>query len=245
MRTKFFTLFFLSLSLIVQAQFSSDIVIFNPDGGLFKAYINNRLVSNQYQNKLIVNNLQSDTYILRVVFQEGAYPVINANVYIRENVLTACILEKKSNRYNVDIQEIISYDNPKLQNTGTTVTVNTNVNNNHVSLPPTPMPAETKPHNGCQTAMSTSAFYTFLSTVEAETFEDDKLAIAKQVTQANCLLVSQIQQIIKLFTFENNKLAYAKFAYKYTYDRENYYMINSVFTFPSSKKELSAFINSY
>jgi hypothetical protein len=48
--------------------------------------------------------------------------------------------------------------------------------------------------------------------------------------------------ILQLFTFEDNKLELAKFAYDYCIDRENYYRVNDVFTFSSSKDELSRFL---
>jgi hypothetical protein len=40
------------------------------------------------------------------------------------------------------------------------------------------------------------------------------------------------------FTFESQKLEYAKFAYPYTYDRANYYKINDAFGFESSIRDL-------
>lgn len=75
-----------------------------------------------------------------------------------------------------------------------------------------------------------------------ETFEDTRLATAKQVVANNPMTVNQITQICKLFTFESNKLELAKFAYPYCIEKNKYYMLNEVFTYDSSKKELDEYL---
>ena len=75
-----------------------------------------------------------------------------------------------------------------------------------------------------------------------ETFEDTRLATAKQVVANNPMTVKQITQICKLFTFESNKLELAKFAYPYCIEKNKYYMLNEVFTYDSSKKELNEYL---
>lgn len=75
-----------------------------------------------------------------------------------------------------------------------------------------------------------------------ETFEDTRLATAKQVVANNPMTVNQITQICKLFTFESNKLELAKFAYPYCIEKNKYYMLNEVFTYDSSKKELNEYL---
>lgn len=81
------------------------------------------------------------------------------------------------------------------------------------------------------------------SSIEKERFASTKLTLAKQALQAKkCFTVEQIIRILQLFTFEDNKLELAKFAYEYCIDRENYYRVNDVFTFSSSKDELNRFL---
>jgi len=43
-------------------------------------------------------------------------------------------------------------------------------------------------------------------------------------------------------SFDNNKLELAKYAYDYTADKGNYFVIYAVFTFDSYKKELENYI---
>ncbi|MDG2344116.1 MAG: DUF4476 domain-containing protein [Flavobacteriales bacterium] len=81
-----------------------------------------------------------------------------------------------------------------------------------------------------------------LGAIENESFKDDKLMIAKQATKSKCLTVSQIKLILNKFSFEDNKLTFAKYAYDRTYDQDNYYQINESFTYSSTKSELNEYI---
>ena len=45
-----------------------------------------------------------------------------------------------------------------------------------------------------------------------------------------------------LFTFENNRLEVAKYAYRKTVDKHNYFQLNEALTFSSSKDDLARFI---
>ena len=47
-----------------------------------------------------------------------------------------------------------------------------------------------------------------------------------------------------LFTFENNRLEIAKYAYGKTVDKGNYFVVNDVFTF-NSKEKLNEYIRQY
>ena len=92
---------------------------------------------------------------------------------------------------------------------------------------------------GCDNPMTTDRFAKAKSSIGSKTFEDSKMTVAKQVLKANCLLVSQVKEIMQLFTYEDDKLDFAIEAYPKTYDIDNYYELNDVFTFESSIDELN------
>ena len=73
--------------------------------------------------------------------------------------------------------------------------------------------------------------------------EDEKLATAQEIIASNCLLASQVTEFCSLFKSEKSKLAFAKYAYKFTIDRKNYSEVNKALSLETSKKELSKFIN--
>lgn len=115
---------------------------------------------------------------------------------------------------------------------------------------PTPAPAPAPAQEqvivtgGCAVAMSGSAFTQAKGTVSNRPFEEDKLKVAKQMTKANCLSTAQIKEVLSLFSFEESKLDYAKYAYDYCTDKGNYYLLNDAFSFETSVSELDEFLQS-
>lgn len=105
---------------------------------------------------------------------------------------------------------------------------------------------EVKGYNGpvgCHTPMDVADFEMLKQTISAKDFESTRLSIAKQVVQENCLLAGQVNEVLSLFSFENTKLEFAKFAYAHTYDIGNYFKVNDAFEFESSIEELNKYIS--
>lgn len=91
--------------------------------------------------------------------------------------------------------------------------------------------------------MSPEDFASAKASISSKSFEDSKLTLAKQIAASNHLTSKQVKEIMQLFSFEDSKLDFAKFAYKYVYDPNNYYIVNDAFKFSSSIDELNEFIN--
>jgi hypothetical protein len=98
---------------------------------------------------------------------------------------------------------------------------------------------------GCPWPMQQQDFNAAKSTIAGKSFEDTKLTIAQQVFNSNCMTSAQVTEILGLFTFEDSKIDFAKFAYGRTYDIGNYYLVNNAFTFESSIDDLNDYISSY
>lgn len=133
------------------------------------------------------------------------------------------------------------------QTTVTTTTTTSHSGHTVVTgnTPPPPPPAYVPGYTGpigCPQPMDPGSFSELKQSISSKTFEDSKMTIAKQVLRDRCLIASQIKEICQLFTFEENKLDFAKFAYGYVYDKGNYFKINDVFTFESSIEELNEYI---
>lgn len=97
---------------------------------------------------------------------------------------------------------------------------------------------------GRRSCMPSGNFNVALATIKKQSFEDTRLKTAKQVITANCLNVDQIIQIANTFSFEDNKLEFAKFAYDYCIEPRNYFKLNGIFTFSSNVDELSDYVQS-
>ena len=97
-------------------------------------------------------------------------------------------------------------------------------------------------HNGNGPCMNQNEFNTALNSIRSDSFESGKLSKAKQIVSRNRMCTAQIIQIVRLFSFESNKLEFAKYAYQYCTDKNNYYQVTDAFSFQSSKDELLKFI---
>jgi hypothetical protein len=95
---------------------------------------------------------------------------------------------------------------------------------------------------GCPRPMSPSDFEQAKESIRSKSFEDSKLTLARQIISSNCMLSAQVKEIMLLFSFEDTRLEFAKYAYTYTLDLRNYYKLNDAFTFESSISELDSFI---
>jgi hypothetical protein len=97
-------------------------------------------------------------------------------------------------------------------------------------------------NNGYGNVMREREFNNAKDQIKKEWFENTRLTVAKQVIDGNNFTTSQVKELMYLFTFENNRLEIAKYAYRKTVDRQNYYQLNDALTFNSSKEELARFI---
>ncbi|MFN4121840.1 MAG: DUF4476 domain-containing protein [Flavobacteriales bacterium] len=95
---------------------------------------------------------------------------------------------------------------------------------------------------GCPWPMKNNDFNAAKNSIKKSSFEDDKLNTAKQIVRVNCITTEQVKELIKLMSFEESKLDFAKFAYSRTYDLGNYFQVNEAFTFSSSEEQISEFI---
>lgn len=99
-----------------------------------------------------------------------------------------------------------------------------------------------QPTTRCSFAMTSSEFKEASESVESKTFDDDKLLIAKQICQSNCMTSEQIRDMNKIFSFEDNRLEFAKFAYDYVYDTSDYYKVYDSFEFDMTIEELNEYL---
>jgi hypothetical protein len=97
---------------------------------------------------------------------------------------------------------------------------------------------------GCPNPMSADAFAKAKESVQSKNFSNAQLTVAKQIADANCLLVSQVKELMKIFDFEESRFEFAKYAYKHTCDIDNFYQVNDAFDFEGSITKLDEYIKS-
>jgi hypothetical protein len=97
-------------------------------------------------------------------------------------------------------------------------------------------------NNGYGNVMNDRDFSTVKDQLRKEWFENNRLTSARTIIDGSNFTTQQVKDLMFLFTFENNRLELAKYAYRKTVDKQNYYQLNDALTFSSSKDELARFI---
>lgn len=126
--------------------------------------------------------------------------------------------------------------------TTTTTTTTTSGNNYTENTNYNATSTSTTNAGNCFYPADQTSFEKMKTSIESKPFSDTKMSTAKQATKNNCLSTDQIKVIMELFSMDDDKLAYAKFAYDYCTDRKNYYTLGDVFSFSSSTEELNKFL---
>jgi hypothetical protein len=85
--------------------------------------------------------------------------------------------------------------------------------------------------------MSDSDFSVFVSKVQGQTFDSDKITFIQTAVRSNWFTVAQITQIIKIFNFDDKKLDVLSSMYPKCTDKNNGYLVLDLFTFSSSKEK--------
>ncbi len=123
---------------------------------------------------------------------------------------------------------------------GAIVIPNANGNGGFVSMLPHPQPVVCAP---IVIGMHPDVFASALRSIELQSFDSDQVRVAKQIIRLNGASSNQIAQIMELVSFESSRLEIAKYGYQFVGDPENYFVVNDVFWFASSVRELDRFIN--
>jgi hypothetical protein len=96
--------------------------------------------------------------------------------------------------------------------------------------------------DGNSNVMSIGEFNQLKEQISKEWFETNRLTSVKTIIDKYNFTTRQVADLMFLFTFESNRLDIAKYAYCSTVDKQNYFKLNDMLTFSSSKDELARFI---
>lgn len=160
------------------------------------------------------------------------------------NFSTNTTIQEDENGVNVNVN--LGGLNTMTTTTTTTTTNTVKSTSTPVAKQPTPAVQNSNPPvakaQGCTVAASASDFATGKNSIKSQSFSDSQLKVAKTFTKNNCLSAAQIKEIMGMFSFEESKLDYAKYAYDFCVDKKNYYMLSDAFSFSSSSDDLNEFL---
>jgi hypothetical protein len=107
----------------------------------------------------------------------------------------------------------------------------------------TPATVNTKTAN-TSCALSETDFRNGIDAVRSKSFAETKMSTAKQALKNKCVTTEQVKGFASEFTFENDKLDFLKYAYEFTSDKNNFYLLSSVFEHESTMEDLNEYIDS-
>lgn len=103
-------------------------------------------------------------------------------------------------------------------------------------------PAANATGTTCHMAMSEASFSKMKESIASKPFSDTKMSTAKVATKNACLSTNQIKEIAKLFSMDEDKLTYTKYAYDRCVDKANFYQASDIFSFSSTVDDFNAFL---
>ena len=211
---------------------STTLTIVAPRGLSFWLFIDDVLQNEQPVRSICVRNLWEDSFYIRVELDNPLQNCVGQFVDLKQSQTLTIVRDDKL--FGMDYSQI--HVRPEV--TMDLVTEQPSVGGNvQPPVPPTP------PAPPMQFGMTPQDYEDAYQVISNESFDSSKLTVAKQVISANPMTASQILGICKLFSFESNKLEFAKFAYANCVDQNKYYLLNEAFSYESSKRELNNYIN--
>jgi len=203
----------------------------------FIASLNGIRFTNDYNSTFTFKMLDENTYKLKLL-QAGSTSMLTFTLSSEPKYISKyLILRDNIGNYSLILEsKSLMFDEPEppmgMSSTSTPTTS---------TIVSTPIVAPT-PTVPAITAISSADFNERLSAIKKLNFDNQRLGKAKQVFDDEYMNTNQVMEVIKLFSFDDARLDFAKWMYKHTLDKKNYYKIDDLLNFGSSKDELSKFI---
>ena len=77
-----------------------------------------------------------------------------------------------------------------------------------------------------------------IKAMKKESFDDGRLELGKLCVVLGHFCTNDLYRMAEMFSFDDNRLAFLEYAYRYCEDPENYYSLKDVFSFQSNFDKL-------
>lgn len=213
---------------------NATLTVTSTDRQGFWLFVDDILQNEMPVRSICVRNFWPDDYHIRVELDNKPHNCIGQYVDMSRSQTLSII--QRHNMYGLDFKSI--QVRPELTMeliTSESPTVPTVMP--EPALPPMPAPMPPVP-----TSMDPKDYDDAYRMISGQSFDNTKLTMAKQVVASNPMTANQILGICKLFSFENNKLEFAKYAYDHCTDKNKYFLLYEAFSYDASKQELNEYI---
>ncbi|WP_460893824.1 DUF4476 domain-containing protein [Rufibacter soli] len=221
-RLYFLGILFLLAVQVVQAQNRDEaaILVETERGEYFQLAIGGRIINPVPSSRVAVGDLPPGRHTLniRVLGRGRRAQVINAIVDLAGGYETIFVLEPVGRGVSLILRKV---DEVPLAR----------------PVPPADAPAS------CRYAMEQEDVDRVLRFMKDEGFDDRRLEIAKgEIKLAGGIMTDDLYLLMKALSFEDRRIALAKFAYDYVCDRQRFSRVLDALEFSSSKRELQDFL---
>ncbi len=230
---------------ILNAQ-TSNVVLSSEKGERFTVILNGEKQNKTPVSKLKLNKLDAPVYKVKIVFATAKLKPILKTLTLEPGFESHYSIKKvgKSHKIVFVNADLIPEDDK--QNIFSAA--DTTSGKGSVRIDPSPKVRTAfipgyMGQIGCPRPIGAVEFATVKKNINSKNTEEEKQQIAKQAINTNCLLSTQVKELLMLFSFEKTRIEFAKIAYTHTYDIGNYNKVADALMFEASVKELNAYLS--
>ena len=104
---------------------------------------------------------------------------------------------------------------------------------------------ESRPGYGYDVVMNRAEFDRFLRTVKDKPFDSDRNKLIETTLVSTGFTSDQCLQLVKLFSFDSEKIKLMQAMYPRIVDKPNFYLVIESLTFQSDKNKMNEFVRKY
>ena len=200
---------------------------FSHNLGKFYLYVNNQLVNRSPQNQVDYTSFGPQKLMLKIVFQDHNLKPTLSEVKLKSNKVLVYVVYLNKEKITIDKFEKVKIGNYKP---------------GFVNLSQYAMP-EYKARLGCDYPCTIEIVNITVRQMNTESNSIAQMTIATSLIKNNCITVADLSLVLSSFSYETDKVEFAKYAWPYIYDQENYTSLNSVFEYPQTMAEIDKFVH--
>jgi hypothetical protein len=205
----------------LKAQGWGEVIFIAAPGESIQVSLNGMLLNPRFEQQVIARKVLAGQYqvLLKIlsgrnVFQQAAHILIEPGFFYQYNVL-----RNRKGNYILSL-----------------------FHSERISPIPPPPASSGGILNDCLAPMPSYDFEQANRMMARMRFADTQKQLFRQIVDHNCLLAEQIGILLNHFSFEDDKLEMAKYAWHSALDPERYYIITDQFRFENSKNNLLDYI---
>lgn len=220
----------------------NSLILFAPKGEKFTLYFNGDKQNAEPASRVQVDEVKGPTCKVRLVFETPGVPDLSKTIFnkpsstmyysVVRNAKNAFVLQSTSSEWSdVPAEEAKKESAPPPA---------------AAEKKTTEKPAAEKSgtsRKGCDNPMAEADFIGSLVSVSAPPFDPQRLSAAKKLASEHCLTTQQVKEVIYVFDNESTRLSFAKYAYDYTWDIDNYSDVGEALHSSKSRADLDKYIS--